>query len=55
MASGWEVSSDGKEYIFTLHPGIRWHDGRPLTTEDVAWSLNRMAFPPKGVISPRGG
>ena len=54
MADSWEVSKDAKVYTFKLNPGIRWHDGKPLTSEDVAWSFNRMAYPPKGVVSPRG-
>lgn len=55
MARDWRVSADGTEYLFTMHPGIKWHDGRNLTTEDVAWSLNRIAHPPKGVVSPTAG
>ncbi|MDO8532574.1 MAG: ABC transporter substrate-binding protein [Dehalococcoidia bacterium] len=53
MAKAWTISPDGTEYILTLQPGIKWHDGQALTTEAVAWSLNRMARPPRGVISPR--
>ncbi|MBI4308561.1 MAG: ABC transporter substrate-binding protein [Chloroflexi bacterium] len=55
MAKEWRISPGSTEYIFTMAPGIRWHDGQPLTTEDVAWSLNRIAHPPKGVVSPRAG
>ncbi|MEK7874092.1 MAG: ABC transporter substrate-binding protein [Chloroflexota bacterium] len=53
MAKEWQISPNGTEYTFTLNPGIKWHDGRALTAEDVAWNLNRMAFPPKGVAAPR--
>lgn len=39
LAERWIVSSDGREYAFTLRPNVLWHDGRPLTAEDVAFSF----------------
>lgn len=30
----WEVSDDGKTYVFTLRDGLMWHDGTPVTAED---------------------
>lgn len=54
LAEGWEVSPDGTTYTLRIRQGVRWHDGQPVTTEDVAYSLMRMAHPPKGVVSPRG-
>ncbi len=38
LATAWEVSADGREWRFTLRDGVRWHDGTPLTAEDVAFS-----------------
>ena len=38
LAERWDVSSDGLTYTFTLHPNVTWHDGRPLTADDVAFS-----------------
>jgi ABC-type transport system substrate-binding protein len=35
-----KVSSNGKEYTFVLKEGIKWHDGEPLTTEDVLFTYN---------------
>lgn len=32
------VSPDGKTWTLILHPNIRWHDGRPLTADDVRFS-----------------
>lgn len=36
----WEVSEDGKSFTFHMREGMKWSDGEPLTTEDVAfwWS-----------------
>jgi len=39
LAERWEVSEDGLTYTFHLRPGVRWHDGRDLTTADVAFSF----------------
>ncbi len=38
LAERWGVSGDGLNYTFTLRPNITWHDGRPLTADDVAFS-----------------
>ncbi|MTD16282.1 hypothetical protein GIS00_20285 [Nakamurella sp. YIM 132087] len=35
LATSWEVSPDAKEYTFTLDPKAMWHDGKPVTSEDV--------------------
>ena len=40
IASTIEVPPDRSWAIFTLRPEARWHDGRPITVEDVIWSLN---------------
>ncbi|APF35418.1 dipeptide ABC transporter substrate-binding protein [Microbacterium sp. TS-1] len=39
LASSHEVSADGLTYTFTLREGIVFHDGQPLTPQDVVWSL----------------
>lgn len=39
VADSWEVP-DAQTYIFHLHHGIRFHDGRPLTAKDVKWTLD---------------
>ena len=43
LAERWEVSQDGTSITFYLRPGIKWHDGQPLTAEDVVWSYNTLA------------
>lgn len=45
LASDWSVSNDGKSYVFTLAEGVSFHDGSPLTAEDVVWNFNRLRDP----------
>ncbi len=41
LAEKWDVSADGKEYIFHLRPGVKFHDGSDLTAEAVAFTFMR--------------
>lgn len=41
LAQSWTVSPDGSTYTFTLRSGVTFHNGAPLTSADVVWSLNR--------------
>lgn len=45
LAERYSVSPDGKRYRFVLRRGVRFHDGRPLTSEDVRYSLTRLLWP----------
>jgi microcin C transport system substrate-binding protein len=36
------ISDNGLTYRFTLRPEARFHDGTPLTAQDVAWSINTL-------------
>lgn len=45
LATGWQVSPDGRTYVFALRPGIRFQDGRPFTAADVVFSLDRARAP----------
>ena len=40
LASGYTVSKDGKTVTITLKNGLKWSDGKPLTVDDVIWSIN---------------
>jgi peptide/nickel transport system substrate-binding protein len=42
LASKVDVSADGKTYTFTLRDGVKFHNGAPLTADDVLWSWNRQ-------------
>jgi peptide/nickel transport system substrate-binding protein len=39
LATSWETAPDGLSITFHLRDGVRWHDGKPFTSADVAWSL----------------
>jgi peptide/nickel transport system substrate-binding protein len=41
LAERWEVP-DPLTYIFYLHRGVRFHDGRPLTSRDVKWTFDSL-------------
>lgn len=41
VASKWDVSADGLTYTFTLRPGVKFHNGKAVTPEDVIASLGR--------------
>lgn len=43
VASGYTVSEDGKTYTFTLRDGIKFHNGNPVTVEDVKYSIEKCA------------
>jgi peptide/nickel transport system substrate-binding protein len=53
LAKSWTVSADYLTYTFTLHEGVTFHDGSPLTSADVKASWDRIVFPPEGVVSQR--
>ena len=38
LAERWDIP-DPVTYIFHLHHGVRFHDGRPLTARDVKWTF----------------
>ncbi len=41
MVDNWETSDDGLTWTFTLRDGLKFHDGAPVTSEDVIASLKR--------------
>jgi peptide/nickel transport system substrate-binding protein/microcin C transport system substrate-binding protein len=45
LASKWEISKDGMTYTFTIRDGVKWHDGKPLTVEDVKFSFDAIVHP----------
>jgi peptide/nickel transport system substrate-binding protein len=41
LAERWEIP-DPLTYVFHLHPGVKFHDGRPLTSRDVKWTIDSL-------------
>jgi peptide/nickel transport system substrate-binding protein len=42
LAEGWGVMPDGTVYNFTIRPDALWHDGEPVTSEDVIFTIDMM-------------
>jgi peptide/nickel transport system substrate-binding protein len=42
LAESWGISQDGKIYNFTLRQGLKWHDGQPLTADDVIFTVEMI-------------
>ena len=49
LATAWKNTSD-TTWEFTLRPGVKFHDGAPLTAEDVKATLERNLVPGKTVV-----
>jgi ABC-type transport system substrate-binding protein len=45
LATKWEISSDGKVYTFHLRKGVKWQDGVPFSSTDVAFTLAAIQNP----------
>jgi len=43
MVQSYTTSKDGKQWTFKLRPGLAFHDGKPVTSEDVVASLKRWS------------
>lgn len=46
LATEWHIDpGDNKRWIFTIRPGVKFHDGSPLTVDDIVWNLDRQLKP----------
>ena len=48
LAESWKPNSDGSEWTFQIRQGVKFHDGTPMTAEDVASSINALSDPKSG-------
>lgn len=48
LLSAWGWNADKSQINLTLRRGARWHDGSPVSAEDLAWSLRRAGEPQTG-------
>jgi peptide/nickel transport system substrate-binding protein len=46
LAESWDISDDGKIFTFHLKENVKFHDGTPLTADDVKFSINQFKYPP---------
>jgi len=53
VCSSWEASDDGLTYTYKIRDDIKFHDGTPLTSQDVLATYNKIIFPPEGIASSR--
>ncbi|RUT32476.1 ABC transporter substrate-binding protein [Arsenicitalea aurantiaca] len=54
IATAWEISEDGLAYTFTLREDVTFHDGTPLTAEDVKFTLDRLQAASANVLNDMG-
>ena len=47
LAASWEMLDEGRIWVFHLRPGVRFHDGTPLTAQVVVANLDWMAKEPR--------
>jgi peptide/nickel transport system substrate-binding protein len=63
LATSWKPSNHGQVWTFKLRKGVTFHNGKPMTSADVAWTFQQLSDPAnasnalstfKGVLTPSG-
>ncbi len=45
LAESWTMAPDGLTYTFKLRGDVKWHDGKPFTSKDVKFSVEKLIAP----------
>ena len=45
LAQSWTTAADGKTHTFKLRNDVKWHDGKPFTSADVKFSVEKLISP----------
>ena len=48
LAESWSANANSSEWTFKIRRGVKFHDGRELTANDVVWSVKHMIDPANG-------
>jgi peptide/nickel transport system substrate-binding protein len=57
LATSWKPNADASAWTFTIRPGVRFSDGRPMTVDDVVYTFKSQCDPKNGAnaLSAFGG
>lgn len=50
LATSWEASADALTWTFTLRDNAKFHDGKPVTADDVLWTYNKIMADAKSSV-----
>jgi peptide/nickel transport system substrate-binding protein len=53
-ATSWKASNGGKTWTYKLRPNTKWSDGRPMTADDAAWTINTTVKYADGATAVQG-
>ena len=45
LAQKWDIANGGKTYTYHLRPNVKFHNGQPMTADDVQYSIGRVLDP----------
>jgi peptide/nickel transport system substrate-binding protein len=52
LVRSWDVSTDGRTWTYHLRTDLRWHDGQPFTSHDVAFTYELLSHPDYLRVAP---
>lgn len=55
LCTKWSVEDGGKALVFSLRDDIKFHDGKPITSKDLKYSLEKLTGKVDGVVNVRMG